>query len=366
MVIVQIVARVPAWTPSDAVVYLTGDRQDLGLWKPDAVRMRRQRDGTWATRVRMAPGDVVECKFTLGRWDRVEKDTQGHDIQNRKIRYEGVESILLEVSGWGTQQPRPGTVVGDLHGHERFYSHQLGNVRTIWVWLPIGYQEDASRRYRVLYMQDGQNLFDAAKASFGVEWCMDEAATHLIASRQTDPFIIVGIENSADRFGEYTPTAAGGVGGRGAAYGRFLVNEVKPFIDTHYRTMVGPQGTFIGGSSLGGLISLYLLREYPTVFGGALGVSPSLWWDAENFLRAVEHDARWARGKRVWIDMGTSESGWGDEAGHVARVRRFRDALVKMGLKDEKDVKCLIDEGATHDEASWARRAPAMLAWLLG
>lgn len=364
----EIVVRVPAWTPADAVVYLSGDRRELGLWKPDGLRLRRQRDGSWTGRVHLTPGDQAQFKVTLGRWDRVEKDSLGRDIPNRSLGDDtsAAPKLDVEVKGWGQPFVRPHTVVGDLHGHDRFYSHQLGNVRSVWVWLPADYNADPTKRFPVVYMHDGQNLFDAARSAFGSEWEVDEAATALIERGETRSFIVVGVENTADRFGEYTPTPAGGVGGRGPVYGKFLTGEVIPFIDAYYRTLEGPEHTFVAGSSLGGLISLYLLREYPQVFGGCGALSPSLWWDNESLLRDAERDARWGKGKRVWIDMGTAEEGWGDEGSHVARTLRLRDALVRSGLRTGAELACEIVDGAGHHESAWARRIDRVLAHLVG
>lgn len=361
----EIVVRVPAWTPAESVVYLTGDRRELGLWKSDGVRLRRQRDGTWRGKIPMEDGVDFQCKVTLGRWDRVEKDSQGRDIPNRRVTSRNGDVVDFEVLGWGQLHVVANTIVGELHTHERFYSSALSNVRTVWVWVPPGYSREESRRYPVVYMHDGQNLFDAAKASFGVEWGVDEAVWNLVQVGAMRQCIIVGVENTADRFGEYTPSAAGGVGGRAGTYGKFLTRELKTFVDTYYRTEDGPTNTFLIGSSLGGLVSLYLLREYPEVYGGCGAMSPSLWWDGEAFLKETERDGRWAQGKRIWVDMGTAESGWGDEQGHVRRTLRMGEALAKAGMKSGQDLRCEVIEGAEHNEAAWRLRVGEVFRHLL-
>lgn len=385
---VEIVVKVPSWTPSESTVYLSGSCRELGHWKPDGLKLHRMRDGTWHGRVRLSPGESTEFKVTLGAWDRVEKDFRGWDVPNRSLvepprPYPGgsggggnVEAVAyVEVANWGTGEEGQrrddgallwgGRVVGDLEAHERFYSHVLGNYRTLWVWLPPGYRKETTRRYPVVYMHDGQNLFDARRSSFGVKWAVDEAATKLVETGRTRPFIVVGVENTIDRFGEYTPTAAGGIGGRGQLYGRFLTGQVVPFINATYRTLTGPDNTYTAGSSLGGLVSLFLLREYPGVFGGCGAISPSLWWDGEDLLKGAERDARWCRGKRVWIDMGTAEAGWGEEAQHVARVRRMCEAMLAGGM-DKSLLACEIVPGARHDEAAWAARVDRILEHLIG
>lgn len=364
----EIVVKVPAWTPANSAVFVTGDRRELGLWRPDAVRLRRYQDGTWRGKIRLEDTRPFRFKVTLGRWDRVEKDAQGHDIPNREWSSGSGDTLRVEVLGWGEPYVKPHTVVGELHAHERFYSSELRNTRTVWVWVPPGYATRESVRYPVVYMHDGQNLFDAATAAFGVEWGVDEACWEGIQRQTMRPCIVVGMENTPDRFGEYTPSAAGGVGGRAPAYGRMIVNEVKPFVDANYRTLTGEEDTFVAGSSLGGLVSLYLVREYPQVFGGCGALSPSLWWDGEALLKEAERDARWAAGKRIWLDMGTAESGWGYEGAHVARTLRMKVALARAGLREGPggELVCRIVEGAVHEEAAWALRVGEVITHLVG
>lgn len=357
----DIIVKVPSSTPADAAVYLAAERRDLGAWKPDGVKLRKLTDGTWGTRVDLGASETLQFKFTLGDWARVERDSLGHDRPNRAATSMGPDPLLLEVEQWGWPG-RANSFVGDLRQHARFHSVALGNYRTIWVWLPQSYWAEPTRRFPVLYMHDGQNLFDVARSAFGAEWDVDGTATRMIAAGEVPPFVVVGMENTADRFGEYTPTRCGGIGGRGKEYARFVVNEVKPFVDNMYRTWPGVSSTFVAGSSLGGLISLYLLREYSGVFAGCAALSPSLWWSAEKFLAEAQADASWAARKKVWLDMGTEEKGWGDELVHVERVRRLAGALQRGGA----NVAVEVEQGGQHDEAAWARRLPRALRHLLG
>ncbi len=357
----DIIVKVPSSTPAGALVYLAADRGDLGGWKPDGVRLSKLTDGTWGTRISVGPEEVVQFKFTLGDWERVERDSLGHHVANRQVTAGSPDPMLLEVEQWGWPG-RANSFVGDLRQLPRFHSVALGNYRTVWVWLPEAYKSQPGARFPVIYMHDGQNLFDVARSAFGVEWGVDDTATRMIAAGEVRPFMVVGIENNADRFGEYTPSRCGGIGGRGKEYARFVAKEVKPMIDATYRTIAGAEGTFVAGSSLGGLISLYILREHSEAFGGCGALSPSLWWSAQRLLLEAEADASWAKGKRVWLDMGTEEKGWGDELVHVESVTRMRDALVRGGANVEME----IEEGGLHDEEAWARRLPRVLKQLLG
>src|SRR6266699_1445032 len=189
--------------------------------------------------------------------------------------------VVLFVAGTaGAQQPH--TLTGDIRVHKNFHSTILNNDRDVIVYLPPGYQAGLKRRYAVLYLHDGQNLFDGATSFIpGQEWRVDETAQRLIAAGKIEPLIIVGVYNTGkDRINEYTPAEDPKykLGGKADLYGRMLVEELKPFIDSHYRTKRDAKSTGLGGSSLGGLVSLYLSLKYSNVFGRAAVVSPSVWF----------------------------------------------------------------------------------------
>jgi predicted alpha/beta superfamily hydrolase len=342
-----------------------------------------------------------------------------------------------------TTAPLAASYTGDIRTHEGVGSGQLVPARTVVVYLPPGYATDTARRYPVLYMHDGQNVFDQRGA--GTEWKVDETAERLIAAGEIEPAIIVAVSNTAARVDEYTPTryqqrymldrigdveGAGGLagryrvrmddepvlvirqaadgwettmpdeadpvpltetedgyvagrtgftlgvdstaggrvqrlvatrpasGGNGRAYADFLVREVKPFIDSTYRTLGDVAHTSVGGSSLGGLITMAIAAWYPDVFSGYLVVSPSVWWDDGVILRMVAEGAP-PDGRRVWLDMGTAEG-----PGAVASAERLRDALVARGWTEGRDLAFVVAEGAEHTEAAWAARGPDMLRFL--
>src|SRR5205809_7425367 len=189
------------------------------------------------------------------------------------------------------------TLTGNIQRHRQFPSHTLGNRRDILVYLPPGYRRFIRRRYPVLYLQDGQNVFDAATAFGGVEWCVDETAQRLIRRRLIEPLIIVAIANTGpDRIHEYAPTrgmidekAKRKSRSRGLArkYGKFLIQELKPFIDSKYRTRPEAEFTGLGGASLGGLLVMTLGLWFPTVFSRLAAMSPAGWWDDEVVGRGV-------------------------------------------------------------------------------
>ncbi|MCA9794119.1 MAG: alpha/beta hydrolase, partial [Candidatus Eremiobacteraeota bacterium] len=199
-----------------------------------------------------------------------------------------------------------GTLTGEFRVHT-VSSDVLGNTRDFYVYLPPGYGEDPNRRYPVLYLQDGQNVFDRRTAFMGREWGVDEVADELIRKGEIEDLIIVGVSNTPARMDEYSQVKDPDYGGGHADdYGHFLVDEVKPFIDANYLTDTRPASTTVAGSSMGGLVSLFLAFQYPHVFGMAGALSPSLWWASGDLAARIAADRRPGPTK-IWLDMGTAE-----------------------------------------------------------
>src|ERR687895_2961582 len=251
------------------------------------------------------------------------------------------------------------TLTGDFRLHHNFRSQFLQERRSFIVYLPPGYKPRAVRRYPTLYFHDGQNIFDKA-TSVGEEWRADEAAQALITAGEIEPLIMIGIYNTGvHRVGEYTPTAIEGKGGGLAdAYGRMLVEELKPLVDRKYKTLPGAGSTGMAGSSLGGLLTIHLGLKYPTVFSRLAVLSPSVWWDQRMILGQV--NALPAKLPiRIWLDAGTAE---GEEV--VRDSRALRDALTGKGWLEGQDLAYQEAEGGQHNEASWAKRVGPFLKFL--
>ena len=257
------------------------------------------------------------------------------------------------------------TLTGNIQRHSHFESRILRNRRDVLVYLPRGYRR-TRHRYPVLYLQDGQNVFDAATAFGGVEWGVDETAQRLIRSGLLAPVIIVAIANMGeDRIHEYAPTRGIMDGNakrkkrsRGLArkYGRFLIEELKPFIDKHYRTRPEAEWTGLGGSSLGGLLTLALGLWHPGVFTRLIAMSPSIWWDDCVIYQMIE-DLPEKLPLRIWLDTGTHEAGW-------ERASQLRDRLVEKGWRLFDDLHYVEDEGAGHNEGAWAARIDPALRFM--
>jgi len=264
---------------------------------------------------------------------------------------------------------RAQSATGDLRLHE-FRSRIFHNTRFLRVWLPPGYDDpaNASRRYPVLYLNDGQNLFEAATSFTGVEWQVDETGDRLIREGVVPPMIFVGMDNAArDRIREYMPHRSlhpMTLRAHGTRYPSFLFKEVIPFVARNYRVAIGPENTGLGGSSLGALIALYTAAVRPGVIGRLLLESPSLWASNRQLIRQSRGVKRWP--ERVFLATGTAEVGRKDrDQSVVDDVRELAAILRRAGLDDSR-LRLVIDEGATHHESAWARRFPEALAFLFG
>jgi len=256
----------------------------------------------------------------------------------------------------------PHTLTGNIHLHKDFHSRFLPRNRDIIVYLPPGYESDRTRRYPVLYMQDGQNIFDAATSFFyGMERHLDERAEALITQRAIHPLIIVGIYSTGqDRINEYTPTKLAGTnqGGEADLYGKMLVEEIKPLIDARYRTLRGPSNTALGGSSLGGLLTIYLGLKYPNIFGRLAVSSPACYWDDELIVRYV-YSLPAKTDQRIWLAIGTAEP-----ENFLSSTRSLHEALVARGWKQGADLGYMEAVGAEHNPEAWSRRVDRWLAFL--
>jgi len=256
---------------------------------------------------------------------------------------------------------------GDLRLHE-FHSRTFRNTRFLRVWLPPGYDQDenSGRRYPVLYLNDGQNLFETSTSFTGVEWGVDETGDRLIRQKLIPPMIIVGIDNAGkDRFREYMPHRSLQpvmLRVQGQRYPSFLTKEVMPFIARNYRVASGPENTGLGGSSLGALISLYTAAMRPGMIGRLLLESPSLWASNRQMIRESREIKNWP--ERIFLATGTAEAGRADrDRSMVDDVRELAAIIGRAGLGANR-LRLFIDEGANHHESAWARRFPDALSFL--
>jgi metallo-beta-lactamase class B len=356
---------VPAGTTRDSGVYIAGN---FNGWNPGnpAYRLAADAEGRYALTL---PADVrgpIEFKFTGGSWERVETDSAGGGIQNRRftVPAEGAATWTGSIGGW--QDPakipsRPHSATASVSVLDTAFAiPQLGLARRVWIYLPPGYAT-SGRRYPVLYMHDGQNVFDAASSGFG-EWGVDETLDSLHARGGPDAIVVAVDHGGRRRMDEYSPwkNARYG-GGDGDPYVDFLARTLKPYVDRHYRTLPGPGSTGIAGSSMGGLISLYAGLKYPEVFGRVGVFSPALWFAADSILAYARH-ARPVAGQRFYFVTGAHEGDTPEV--YVNDQRRMIVTLAAAGFRVGVQVDSAIRADGTHAEWFWRREFPLAYRWL--
>jgi len=347
---------------SDTFVYITGSVDQLGSWNPGKVKMEPLGDHKWRKQIVVNNVSVIEFMYTLGSWDREGANASGEPLPNLSLPVSGDATTNDKIGFWtkkGHKLGFQGQITGTVEYHRAMKGDGLRD-RDVVVWLPPDYRTSRNRRYPVLYMNDGQNAFDPATSSFGVDWQADEIADRLIRSKEIPPLIIVGIYNTADRTAEYSP------GVKGTAYMNFVVNRLKPFIDKTYRTKPDRLNSFVCGSSMGGLISFMLPCEYPEVFSAGICMSPAFvepnkakpQWDyIADFLASPIQKAPLF----FYIDLG----GVGLEQILQPGFDKMITVLKAKGYREHKDFELVKDPAARHSEADWAKRLPNALKLVL-
>jgi hypothetical protein len=371
---VTVHARVPEGTGR---VYLSGSLPDLGPWRADARLMSgdgRER----SVSVTAPPGTKLEYKFTLGAWEREALDASGKVPPNHVLLVTRDTTVAHVVPAFQRELRyyiadwRGSGVLGRLVYWTDVRSNVLGSSRHVEIWLPPGY--DTSRaRYPVLYMHDGQNLFDPRIANTGVDWGVDEAVVRLVERGAIPPIIVVGVWSGARRGIEYSPW-------HGAPdYARFLIEELMPRVNSSFRTLTGPRHTAAMGSSSGGLLSFYLVTHHPEAFGACgcvsthfplseavaaevfSGFEPEGIPDTTPYIaRDIRAGLRAPIGARYWFDYGTV----GLDSAYGPSHQRVREWLLSQGRVEGRDFVIRRYEGAEHNEASWRARVEDALAFL--
>lgn len=340
--------------PEGATVFLAGGAKELGQWRPDGQAMTRSGNGLWTASLRFSTQSSIEYKFTLGSWEREGASADGLPLGNFSTVLRDGMVIDHTVQYWTdgrTAPPPQGQVTGELVITRGIRGEGLP-PRDLLVLLPPGYHDAPGRRYPVLYMHDGQNLFDPVTSSFGVDWGVDESVDRLVREGAIEPLIVVGLTSTDDRAAEYSPEPSG------QRYMAFLVNTVKPMIDATYRTRPGPAHTLVGGSSMGGLVSFALAWDYPDVFGAAICMSPAISIEGRfDYLPYFAGTRAQHRPGFYYLDNG----GIGLEERIQPGVDRLISALEQWGYEMGSDFVFVRDADARHFEAAWGERFPKAL-----
>ena len=347
--------------PEGDVVYVTGSRPQLGNWDPGKIALQDQGNGVWSKAIDLPKGIDIEYKFTLGSWEREAANEQGLPFANFRMKLGKTDKISHTIEHW--KDGKGFEVAGQVTGTVELISNVSGEglkPRDVTVWLPPGYDENPDQRFPVLYMHDGQNLFDPMLASYKVDWQVDETATKLIETGKIPPMIVVGMNNTADRNLEYSDRELG------AAYRKWLIEELKPNIDKKYRTKPGREHTSVGGSSMGGLVSFILAWENPDVFSSAICMSPAFRIGREygklDYTKTVRKD----KGEKPDVVFYIDNGGIGLEEVLQPGITKMIKVLKKKGFEEKKDLFYVIDPDAKHFESAWAERMPQAMEWLFG
>lgn len=372
---VTIQVTVPEGTGS---VFLAGSLPELGPWQANGRRM--DGDGRQRTaRVTVPPGTAFEYKFTLGTWDREALTYAGVTPPNYRLVLTADTTVVHEVADWKKDVGvyiadwRGSGVLGRLVYWTDVPSQFLGPTRNVEVWLPPGYDSNTTARYPVLYMSDGQNLFDPRIANTGVDWGVDEAVVQLVERGVMSPVIVVGVWSTTDRSAEYSPWH------RAPNYARFLIEELMPRVNREFRTLTGPANTTHMGSSMGGLLSFYLVSRHPDVFSacGCLSTAFVLSeaWAARvglpaptppdttlYIVRDIERGFRVPAGTRYWFDYG----GLGMDSAFGPSHDIVRGWLLRQRKVEGRDFVVRRYPELTHNEASWRAHLEDPLTFLYG
>jgi predicted alpha/beta superfamily hydrolase len=342
--------------PDDSTIFICGSLPQLAAWDPIRLRMTSEGNHTWSYTIAAETLFPVEYKYTLGSWESEGAGRKGNALPNFIIKVKSDTIITDTVHTWLSRQPRviKGQITGSVKYHRGLKGEGIRD-RDLIIWLPPGYEKDRNRRYPVIYMQDGQNLFDPLTSSFGVDWRMDETCDSLIRNGIIRPVIVAGIYNTGNRMAEYTP------GKIGDDYMNFIIKTVKPMVDSCYRTLPDRRHTFVGGSSAGGTISFMLAWEHSEIFSKAFCLSPAFKVQNIDVIKNVNSYT----GKKKKVEFYIDNGGKGLEE----RLQPGVDAMVKelemKGYRRGKDLFLISAPEAEHNEAAWAKRMPEALKLML-
>ncbi|MEZ4941498.1 MAG: alpha/beta hydrolase-fold protein [Saprospiraceae bacterium] len=348
------VTSVPANTPASAKIYVTGT---FNNWNPGDANsiLTPMPNGRYTITLNPAIGPV-RFKFTRGNWNSVEGNSNGDFIQDHVVTYTGLpQTVELPILSWEDLAhaiPNRGVTILD----NNFYIPQLNRTRRVWIYLPPDY-ETTTKKYPVLYMHDGQNLFNTL-TSFSGEWEVDESLDEMCTQGDYG-CIVVGVDNGGvNRLNEYSPWINQLYGGgQGDEYISFMVNTLKPYIDSKFRTLPDREHTGIMGSSMGGLVTMYAIMEYQHIYSKAGVFSPAFWFAGDNVTSQVL-----GMGKRnnlkVYFLAG------GQEPAYVAQdMQEVADAMLDVGFEqDELFFNVPVD--GQHSEWFWRREFPDAYKWL--
>ncbi len=349
-----VVNSVPVNTPAGSTIYIAGS---FNGWAPGNADYALKTNPAGKPQITINATGTIQFKFTRGSWPTVEGNATGGYLPNRTFVMGSTDTLKVTIQSWEDLGGGPNTTAAENVKiiSTSFLMPQFDRTRRIWVYLPPDYAT-STKRYPVLYMHDGQNLFDTYTA-FAGEWEVDETLNRLAAAGKQVP-IVVGIDNGGSfRTAEYTPwrNAQYG-GGDGEKYARFIIETLKPYIDQNYRTLSGRENTGVMGSSLGGLITHYMALKYQNVFGKAGVFSPSFWFSDSAYILVQDAGRKFAM--RYYMMGGTNES-----SGLVQQMNNMMGRLTLAGFS-ASEITLKTVPGGQHNEFLWRTQFEEAFVWL--
>ncbi|MCB2154710.1 hypothetical protein KQI84_07460 [bacterium] len=342
-------------------VFLAGSLKVLGPWNPRFFEMTGK--GTQREAVLEVPtGTQVEFKFTLGDWGQEALDEQGNIPPNCVVVVDGDTDFEIEIPEFGSnEQPQPpeplaSEIPGKLMYWLNMESKYLKPDRHVAIWLPPSYETEPERRYPVLYMHDGQNVFEPRTSTAGVDWGADEKIAQLAGEGIMPEMIVVASFCTYDRMNEYSPYALGPL------YAKFMVEELKPRVDAEFRTLPDREHTAVMGSSMGGLISLYIGWKHSDTFSAAGCLSTHYPWENGLIIQEIQESGYYPTDVKLYFDYGTE----GIDSEYAAYQAKMTALLESWGWTQPEDFMVYVAEGANHSEADWRARLQIPLTYLFG
>lgn len=326
-------------------VFITGNVEQLGYWKSDAIVLERISDSVFQKTFKFEYNSLIEFKFTRGNWNLEALDKSGNIPLNNSLLVKNDTTIYIQILNWKDFVEFESTITGTIHTYSNWEYEGL-LPRDVLVWLPDIYFTDTTRYFPVIYAHDGQNLFDRNTASFGNEWRFDEIAESLITSKSIKPLIVVGLYSTEQRQQEYSYLPIG------QKYIEFIINEVKPFVDKNYRTLPDRNNTATLGASMGGLISFIMVWEYDDIFSKAACFSPAFKIRDLDYVKVIENENKVKKDISLYIDNGDI----GIEAELQPGIDDMFGLLKNRGYELGKRVTWYLDENAEHNEMAWSKR----------
>ena len=350
------ITSIPTNTPTASTIYVAGS---FNGWNPSSTPMVSDGNGNFVYTVPEGSG-IAEYKFTRGSWSTVEGNATGNYLPNRTFTFSGTAQTLnLTIQSWeDLGAGNPSTAASNVHiMSNSFFMPQLNRNRKIWIYLPPDYQT-STKTYPVIYMQDGQNLFDNA-TSFSGEWQIDETLNNLFSQGDYGA-IVVGIENGgSNRINEYTPWNNPQYGGgEGDQYMQFIAETLKPYVDSNYRTKSGAEYNALIGSSLGALISNYGGVKYSGVFSKIGSFSPAYWIVRDQFNNYIQTSTANLSNMRIYFVAGSNES-----STMASDIETVKNNLQAKGLKSTNTLVKL-DSYGQHNENYWKGEFAAAYKWI--